>query len=131
MQAVHEELALLAAAASGTRAALLENAWFFLGLVARSMQLAQLTASCSSVPGARSDDDPPPSDASDAGYQPQYQSALFSPQFLADLSALVSLVCREFVDAFANIVLYTLHYLMPIRVLFVLYLIDIQYEYVQ
>lgn len=107
MQAVHEELALLAAAASGTRAALLESAWFFLGLVARSMQLAQLTAaSCASVPGARSDDDPPPSDA---GYQPQYQSALFSPQFLADLSALVSLVCREFVDAFANIVLNTLH----------------------
>ena len=99
-QALHEELALLAATSSSTRAALLEQCWFFLGLVARSMQLAQLTA-FASVPGARSDDEPPP-DA--PGASPLQLHALCSPQFLADLSALVSLVCREFVDAFSNIV---------------------------
>ena len=99
-QALHEELALLAAASSSTRSALLEQCWFFLGLMARSLQLAQLTA-FASVPGARSDDEPPP-DAPGAPPPPQ----LCSPQFLADLSALVSLVCREFVDAFANIVQY-------------------------
>lgn len=97
---MHEELALLAAASSSTRTALLEQCWFFLGLVARSMQLAQLTA-FASVPGARSDDEPPP----DAPLSQLH--ALCSPQFLSDLSALVSLVCREFVDAFANIVLET------------------------